>query len=66
MDVGHHVTLARKLARRLQEELLALDEIEAVLGELPSELVEQRERTQSQLNAIDQAIIVVNKAAADA
>lgn len=55
MDVD--TTLTRKLARRHQEELLALDEIEQIVGELPPGLVEQRERTQRQLDELDRALI---------
>jgi hypothetical protein len=54
-------TFTRKLARALQEELLALDEIEALLGELPPELVEQRDATQRKLDAIDRALIVTTR-----
>ncbi len=51
------VTFIRKLTHRLQEELFAFEEAEALLGELPPELVEQREKTQNQLDAIDRALV---------
>lgn len=54
--------LTRKLARGLQEELLALGEIETLLGELPAELVEQRDATQRKLDAIDRALIAATQA----
>jgi hypothetical protein len=55
-------TFTRKVTRSLQEELLALDEIEALLGELPPELVEQRDATQRKLDAIDRAVIAARQA----
>lgn len=59
MDVD--TVLTDKLTRRLQEELLALDEIEGLLGELPPELVEHRAATQKTLDAIDRALIAATR-----
>ena len=61
MDRHHETTLARLLTRRLNEELLAYDEIESLLGALPSELVEHRESAQRKLHALDLATIEINK-----